>query len=346
MKKLILLILVGSLLLLTVTGCLQGENNEQTTPQNITEGTTSVPEETTTPDDVTLTPPEDDTVSFEAVFGAKNVSFTAQPFLRDASITSGQTGLEIDVIGAIRVDNVLYGSTTILTDPTIVYPQKIHLSTDKSSDEVYEILAEIQNASTCYMLESEADDETVKMLAVYNISGTHYLLSFHANGVVAEIHHVNVSEATISVFIEYESPWLYAISAKIPTKWNVEDGDIPISLSFGTLEAESINTDMISNVLFTFIHKRVSYEFKRIDIAEILKSDYITKAIQDKEQKVIIAYDYAHTEIVYLPLSVLSDDSGVISILMREHGDNGMEGEGAGIGFRYTYDGESIYISE
>ena len=42
MKKLILLILVCSLLLLTVTSCLQNNKNEQTTPQDITESTTPV----------------------------------------------------------------------------------------------------------------------------------------------------------------------------------------------------------------------------------------------------------------------------------------------------------------
>ena len=46
MKKLILLILVCSLLLLTVTSCLQNNKNEQTTPQNTPDETT--PDETST----------------------------------------------------------------------------------------------------------------------------------------------------------------------------------------------------------------------------------------------------------------------------------------------------------
>lgn len=46
MKKLILLILIGSLLLLTVTSCLQNDKGEQTTPQNTVEETT--PEEAET----------------------------------------------------------------------------------------------------------------------------------------------------------------------------------------------------------------------------------------------------------------------------------------------------------
>ena len=55
MKKLILLILVCSLLLLTVTSCLQNNKNEQTTPQDITESTTPI--ETTTSDASNYNPP-------------------------------------------------------------------------------------------------------------------------------------------------------------------------------------------------------------------------------------------------------------------------------------------------
>jgi hypothetical protein len=307
-----------------------------------------VPNETTTLDNTTvITPPDDDIVSFEDVFGLQNIAFTAQPFVQDASIASEQTEIEVDVIWAIRVDNVLYSSVKISNDPTIVYPQKLYLSTDKSADEVYEILGEIQNAESCYMLESEADHANVKKLAVYNINGIHYLLTFHENGIVAQIYCVNISEAELYAAVEDERAWAwgYALSAKIPTKWKVADGDIPILLSFGATEENSMDTDLFSNVIFTFGYKKDFYEFKRIDTVEILKPDYVAKVIWDKEREEVIGYDYAHTEALNLPLFLLSDESGSIIILMKERGDNGIEGGGAIVELSYVCDGENIFIS-
>ena len=211
MKKTILLILVGSLLLLTVTGCLQNSKNEQTTPQNKTESTTphqsidktttpqntteenttpeiTTPEETTIPEQ-TVTPVEQN-VSFEEVFGIPFMFFNAQPFIQDASIEETQGEMRVEVLDyGIYLPNAMYSYATVVEDPTIVYPKEIVSATDKDRDTVIDVLTEMQNSEICYVLKNSISTST--KIAVYRIANVYYIVTFYEGDRVAKIHYID-----------------------------------------------------------------------------------------------------------------------------------------------------------
>ena len=211
MKKTILLILVGSLLLLTVTGCLQNSKNEQTTPHNKTESTTphqsidktttpqntteenttpeiTTPEETTIPEQ-TVTPVEQ-TASFEEVFGIPFMFFNAQPFIQDASIEETQGEMRVEVLDfGIYMPNAVYSYATVVEDPTIVYPKEIVSATDKDRDTVMAVLTEIQNSESCYVLKNSISTST--KIAVYRIANVYYIVTFYEGDRVAKIHYID-----------------------------------------------------------------------------------------------------------------------------------------------------------
>ena len=208
MKKLILLILVCSLLLLTVTSCLQNNKTEQTTPQDITESTTPhktidetttpdkspSPDLTTTPDNTTvIVPPKEINVGYEEVFGPPIMVFEAQPFIKDASDLASQRKLKVEVLeSGIYTAKDLYDYATVVSNPTIVYPVQIASATDKDQGTMIEILEKIQNWETCYALKSTK--ENADKMSVYNIGGVLFIISFQENGIVKEIHYINSSD--------------------------------------------------------------------------------------------------------------------------------------------------------
>ena len=142
----------------------------------------------------------------------------------------------------------------------------------------------------------------------------------------------------------------YAMSAQTPTEWEIASGDIPILLSFGLREYSGVDY-MFSNIVFYLANsKGQMHVFKKIDIAEIEKSEYVIKEIWDENREDIVDLNYAHTETVNLPLSIFSEDSGFVQIFMRDWVDDGTEnglfGAGAGIKLYYTRDNTNLIITQ
>ena len=206
MKKLILLILVCSLLLLTLTSCLQNDKGEETTPQDITESTTphQSNDETTTPDkspDVAtppdnttvIVPPKEISIPVEEVFNTEKVRFEAQPFIQDASIIYVQWDMRFEISEyGVFIDNTLYDSAKIISNLTITYPVKIASATNTDMDTMISILEKIQNSETCYLLETKKQKDY--QVAVYVIDNLYFIVSFRENGIVAKIHYVDLSD--------------------------------------------------------------------------------------------------------------------------------------------------------
>ena len=133
----------------------------------------------------------------------------------------------------------------------------------------------------------------------------------------------------------------YAISAQAPTEWEITNGDIPIFLSFGLKEGCSSNSELFSNIIFEFWNsEKQTYVFKKIDIAEIEKPEYVVEYVYDEERQVV-GFNYAHTEEV-------SADSGHITIAMIEWEDDGTDegqyGAGGGTILYYKRNGENTLI--
>ena len=139
----------------------------------------------------------------------------------------------------------------------------------------------------------------------------------------------------------------YAMSAQAPTEWEIANGDIPISLSFGLKEYCSVD-DMFSNIVIYLVNSEdQTHVFKKIDIAEIEKPEYVVEYVYDEERQVV-GFNYAHTETVNLPLSLFSEDSGFVQILMRDWVDDGTDegqyGAGGGTILYYKRNGETTLI--
>ncbi len=142
----------------------------------------------------------------------------------------------------------------------------------------------------------------------------------------------------------------YAMSAETPNEWKMANGDIPIQLSFGLKEGSSVD-EMFSNMVFYAKNSEGQvYVFKKIDIAEIEKSEYLVKEILDENRQNVIALNYTHTETINLPLSLFSEDSGFVEIFMRDWVDDGTEnglfGSGAGVKLYYVRDNTNLIIAQ
>ena len=265
MKKLLLLILVGSFLLLPLVGCNDAfaegntplssppdENADATTPENtIEENTTpeiTTPEETTTSEETTtpeetITPVEQ-TVSFEEVFGAPFMFFDAQPLIQDASIEKAQAEMRVEVLDyGIYLPNAVYSYATVVEDPTIVYPKEIVSATDKNRDAVMAVLTEIQNSESCYVLKNSISTST--KIAVYSIANVYYIVTFYEGDRVAKIHYIDEN-------------------AELPP----ENNDVPAPNENGLFDNEEVTfyTKMLSSIP---VSSWGGFEVKRTSNGEI-----------------------------------------------------------------------------
>ena len=140
----------------------------------------------------------------------------------------------------------------------------------------------------------------------------------------------------------------YALSAKIPERYELSETGIPFSVSYG-IDGTGVNWDCFADIVL-----KVSNEdghivvLKALGIGEILQPDYAVQSLWDDNHEQVIGFEYSCTESYALPLSLFSGDSGQIWISLREcnRADlDGLIGAGAFTTFYYTRYGTSIYIS-
>ena len=142
----------------------------------------------------------------------------------------------------------------------------------------------------------------------------------------------------------------YAISCKIPTEHSTDNTTIPIILSFGLVEGCDADTDNYSEIVLRAENDEgQTIIIKRINISEILKSEYFVESVWDDNREWIIGFNYTHRESFTLPLSLFSGTSGQIYIGMYECSSTDLEtmklGCGAYIVLSYTCNESSISIS-
>ena len=139
MKKLILILLLGALVLLTLWGCNQSNNDEGTSPENTTDSTApdNIADTKAREDNVIPAPSEDDP------FGGEKVSFSAGLFAQYVNLSWGYT-LNITVDdGKIFLNDILYENAGTISNPTIVYNQALlqyfELEEDKEAESEEEL---------------------------------------------------------------------------------------------------------------------------------------------------------------------------------------------------------------
>ncbi len=195
MKKLILLILVCSLALLAFVGCndntIDGkaplsstpeENADVTTPENTTEENTTpenTPNETTPQDQNTqLVPPVNDdipTPNESGLFGDRTGTVVMDVLVQIP--VSSWYGLEVEIEsdGNIYLNDILYENTGVFETPELVYLDPIP-QLAKENEELAKTLEKIQNAKSCYVLETKGAERYGKTISVYYIENTYYFL--------------------------------------------------------------------------------------------------------------------------------------------------------------------------
>ena len=142
----------------------------------------------------------------------------------------------------------------------------------------------------------------------------------------------------------------YAISCKIPTEYSTDNTNIPIILSFGLVEGCDADTDNYSEIVLRAENDEgQTIIIKRINISEILKSEYFVESVWDDNREWIIGFNYTHKESFALPLSLFSGTSGQIHIGLYECSSVDVEdnryGSGAYIVLSYTRNESIISIS-
>lgn len=117
----------------------------------------------------------------------------------------------------------------------------------------------------------------------------------------------------------FEAAPPYAVSCKIPSKYDLIYTRLPVLLSFGNIgecHAEKLG---YSGVLVRAANdKDVIFTIKTLNADEIAKPEYKVECVLDADGKYAIDHIYSHTEIAYIPLSLFLEESGYITIGLCE----------------------------
>ncbi len=188
MKKLILLILFCSLLLLTFVGCNDSTTSGNTPLASTPDGTT----DETTPDSINSTEPIKSVIpspSGSNPFGEGPSAFVAELFAQTSNLSSGSS-FDITVENSrIYLSDFLYESIGIITTYEASYSDGLlwTLEIEKENSEIEEtrknaekklaVLEEIKTCTFCYVIETQTDAKFGKKIAVFYINGEYYLLN-------------------------------------------------------------------------------------------------------------------------------------------------------------------------
>lgn len=145
----------------------------------------------------------------------------------------------------------------------------------------------------------------------------------------------------------------YAMSAIIPKVIDASGDVVPVTVSYGPFAdlSNSMNTEVYprAEVLLQVSNsEKEVIVIKTINFEEIITPEYLAEPIWDSYHMWTIGYDYNHTEIIDIPISMFVGNSGNISINIHEilytNSGEAKLGNGTGVTFSYTRSGTTIYI--
>ena len=136
----------------------------------------------------------------------------------------------------------------------------------------------------------------------------------------------------------------YVMSCTISPENTIEDGYIPITISFGWIWEQPDPFLCSEARLEAGNYKDQTITIDKISHEDFAKQDYFADPIYDKGWWIIDAV-FNHTETINLPLTLFSEDSGRIWIAITECTSNGERGEGAHVVLGYTRTEESIILT-
>ena len=123
------------------------------------------------------------------------VSFSAEPYINPG--ISWEYSLDINIKnGNIYIYDTLYKESSSVP-PVIVYSEGFLADaafTDKinQNQEMSNTLEKIKKCDSCFLIETDQDCKTGKMISVYEIEGVLYFVRFYDNGDVMRIHYAPI----------------------------------------------------------------------------------------------------------------------------------------------------------
>ena len=208
MKKSVAVLLLSSLLLLSLTGCL-AEDKDKETYVSIKEPT-DASDELSSNDNNQISK---DKTSSESELSAKtpmsrqellkkmkesfsvgddgnSVSFIADIFAQQAAISSYYSSLTVKIVeDDIYFEDILYDRFEVVDNSQIGYSDFMtKLEEFTAEEEFLSIMGSLKESVKCYIFETQSDKYFSKKIGVLEIEGTYYLLSFFDSDTVTRIY--------------------------------------------------------------------------------------------------------------------------------------------------------------
>ena len=195
MRKTILLILVCSLLLLTVTSCLQNNKTEQTTPQDITDGTTqdNVLDKTTTDEATTTEPLPNESSTID------NNQTTPPPVIDSGEVQDSTDALIVALLTYIEESryDINPGHTSIAYSINKIKKGKQPILFAADPNEFYFVCGYYPNAS-----DEQSDDlshYTAEQYVWVKYDTANSICEYHNGGKIAVSFQINKSLTVIDI---------------------------------------------------------------------------------------------------------------------------------------------------
>lgn len=124
-----------------------------------------------------------------------NATLRAEPYMNPG--ISWEYSLDIEIQdGKIYINGVLYEESSSVP-PVIIYSEGFSahaafVDEINNNQEMSNTLQKIKNSESCYLLETNQDCSTGKMISVYEIEGVYYFVRFFDNGTVMRIHYAPI----------------------------------------------------------------------------------------------------------------------------------------------------------
>lgn len=119
----------------------------------------------------------------------------AEPYINPG--ISWEYSLDINIKdGNIYINDTLYEESSSVP-PVIVYSEGFLASAAfvdeiNNNQEMSNTLKKINNSDSCYLIETNQDCNTGKLISIYEIEGVYYFVRFYDNGKVMRIHYAPI----------------------------------------------------------------------------------------------------------------------------------------------------------
>ena len=109
-----------------------------------------------------------------------------EPYMEHIAISSTNSFNAKVIDDKIYLNDIPYEYVSCEKSPQLIFNQLVPCSKDDSGTE--EVLNQLKNLDTCYIIEAQSRSPYGDRLAIYEINGSYYFVRFFDNGEVMRIH--------------------------------------------------------------------------------------------------------------------------------------------------------------